>query len=92
MHIYVDDIIIVCSELAHICKITQKLRDRCNMSDMGTLEHFLNVSITSTSSYIQLDRSVCSQKVLDTLSTCLGARTKPMVGNIKSNNISIPPK
>ena len=50
--IYVNDIIIACSELAYICEIKQKLRDRYDVIDMGALEHFLNVRVT---------RAVCIQ-------------------------------
>ena len=74
--IYVDDNIIACSELAYICEIKQKLRDRYHMTDMGALEHFLNVRVTRSCSYIQLDQSVYSQKVLDTFSAHLGTENK----------------
>ena len=74
--IYVDDIIIACSELAYICEIKQKLRDRYDMIDMGALEHFLNVRVTRSCSYIQPNQSVYSQKVLGTLSAYRGTENK----------------
>ena len=40
------------------------------------LEHCLNVRMSKTSCYIQLDLSAYSQKVLDTLSTYLGTGPK----------------
>ena len=46
------------------------------MSNMVALEHFLKLRVTRTSSYIQLDKSVYSQKVLYTFSAHLGAGTK----------------
>ena len=46
------------------------------MTDMGVLEHFLNVRVTRSCSYIQLDQSVYTQKVLDTFSAHLGTVTK----------------
>ena len=58
-YIYVDNIIIAYSEIAHVCEINQKLRDiyiyRYDMTDMGALKHSLNVRVTRSSSYIQLD-------------------------------------
>ena len=36
------------------------------MSDMGALEHFLDVRVTRTGSYNQFDQFVYSQKVSDT--------------------------
>ena len=62
-YIYVDDIIIACSELAFICEIKHELRDINDMSDMGALEHFLKVRVTRTSSYIQLNQSVYARYV-----------------------------
>ena len=76
MHIYFDDIIVACSEIAYICEIEQKLRDRCDMTDMGALEHFLNVRVTRSCSYVQLDQSVYSQKVFDTFSAHIGTENK----------------
>ena len=46
------------------------------MTDMGALEHFLNVCVTRSRSYIQLDQSVYTQKVLDTFSAHLGTENK----------------
>ena len=79
---YVDDIIIAYSELAFICENRRKLRDRYDMSDMGALEHFLNVHVPRTSSYIQLNQSMYSQKILDTFSAYLGAGTKTSIDRI----------
>ena len=46
------------------------------MSDMGELEHFLNVRVTRTSSFLQLDQTVYASKVLEKFSAFLGPPTK----------------
>ena len=46
------------------------------MTDMGALEHFLNVRVTRSCSHIQIDQSVYTQKVLDTFRVHLGTETK----------------
>ena len=49
--------------------------DRYDMTDMVALKHILKVRVTRSCSYIQLDQSVYSQKVLDTCSAHLGTET-----------------
>ena len=46
------------------------------MTDMDALVHFLNVLVTRSCSYVQLDQSVYSQKVFDTFSAYLGTENK----------------
>ena len=43
-----------------------------DMTDMGALEHFLNVRVTRTRRFIQLYQSVCTQKLLDKFADFLG--------------------
>ena len=49
---------------------------RFDMSDMGELEHFLNVRVTRTAGSIKLNQVVYTQKVLDKYSDFLGPRGK----------------
>ena len=47
-----------------------------DMTDIGALEHFLNVRVTGTRRFIQLDHSVHIQKVLDKFADFLGPPQK----------------
>ena len=53
--IYVDDIIIAFINVDYVREIKTRFCSTCDMSDMGELEHFLNVRVTKTSSFLQLD-------------------------------------
>jgi hypothetical protein len=63
--IYVDDILIACSNIDYIIEIKKKFCSKFDMSDMGILEHFLNIRVVRTTNYLQMDQSVYIQKVLD---------------------------
>jgi hypothetical protein len=70
--IYVDDIIIACANLEYVKEIKDKFCKEFDMTDMGQLEHFLNVRVTRSSEYIKLDQSVYTEKVLDKFADFLG--------------------
>ena len=53
--IYVDDIIIACTNVDSVREIKTRFCSTFDMSDMGELVHFLNVRVTRTSSFLQLD-------------------------------------
>ena len=74
--IYVDDIIIACVNLSFVREVKKKFCDRFDMTDMGELEHFLNVRVSRSSECISLDQTVYIQKVLDKFSAFLGPITK----------------
>ena len=82
--IYVDDIIIACDNLAYVLEVKMMFCKNFDMTDMGALEHFLNVRVTRTRRFIQLDQSVYTQKVLDKFADFLGPPQKtkksPLLG------------
>ena len=53
-----------------------KFCSQFDMTDMGALEHFLNVYVTRSRKCIQLDQCVYTAKVLEMFATLLGALTK----------------
>jgi len=61
--IYVDDIVIACADLTILTEIKKRFCERFDMSDMGELEHFLNVRVTRIKNYIQLDQSTYAEKI-----------------------------
>ena len=50
--IYVDDIIIACADLNYAKEIKSKFCDHFDMTDMGEMEHFLNVRVVRDSGSI----------------------------------------
>ena len=70
--IYVDDIIIACVNLDYVREMKAKFCSQFDMTDMDALEHFLNVRVTRSRHYIQLDQSVYTSKVLEKFVTFLG--------------------
>ena len=74
--IYVDDIIIACTNVDYVREIKTTFCSTFDMSDMGELEHFLNVRVTRTSSFLQLVQTVYASKVLEKFSAFLGPPTK----------------
>ena len=49
--LYVDDIIIACDNLAYVLEVKIMFCKNFDMTDMGALEHFLNVRVTRTEVY-----------------------------------------
>ncbi len=74
--IYVDDIVIACADLTILTEIKKRFCERFDMSDMGELEHFLNVRVTRTKNYIQLDQSTYAEKILTKYAAFLGPSNK----------------
>ena len=62
--IYVDDIVIACTNVDYVREVKTRFCCTFDMSDMGELEHFSNVRVTRTSSFLQLDQTVYATKVL----------------------------
>ena len=63
--IFVDDIIIACVYLDYVLDIKAKFCSLFDMTDMGALEHFLNVRVTRSRESIRLNQSVYTSKVLE---------------------------
>ena len=59
-----DDILIAGSNLVEIEKIKKEFTTRYEMKDLGDLEFYLGMRVTSTADYIAVDQK------RDTLSTC----------------------
>jgi hypothetical protein len=74
--IYVDDILIASSNLDHIKEIKELFCNKFDMTDMGELEHFLNVRVTRTKDYMQMDQTVYTEKVLEKNAAFLGPADK----------------
>jgi hypothetical protein len=74
--IYVDDILIASTNLEHIKEVKKKFCMKFEMTDMGELEHFLNIRVTRTDKYLQMDQAVYAQKVLETHAEHIGGNPK----------------
>jgi hypothetical protein len=74
--IYVDDILIASTNLEHIKEVKKKFCMKFDMTDMGELEHFLNIRVTRTDEYLQMDQAVYAQKVLDKHADHIGGNPK----------------
>ena len=57
-------------------EVKAKFCSQFDMTDMGALEHFLNVRVTRSRKYIQLNQSVYTSKVLEKFVTFLGPTHK----------------
>jgi hypothetical protein len=57
--VYVDDIMIASANLEYIKEIKKQFCKKFdNMTDMGELDHFLNIRITRTEEFIRMNQSV----------------------------------
>ena len=74
--IYVDDILIASTNLDSILEIKAIFCEKFDMTDMGELEHFLNVRVTRTKDYLQMDQKVYTEKVLEQHADHLGPAEK----------------
>ena len=74
--IYVDDILIASTNLEHIKEIKAKFCMKFDMTDMGELEHFLNIRVTRTTDYLMMDQAVYAMKVLEKHAAYLGSPDK----------------
>ena len=74
--IYVDDIVIACADLNIITEIKARFCERFDMTDMGAVEHFLNVRVTRGQDFIQLDQQTYAEKILLKFADFLGPSSK----------------
>ena len=57
LSIYVDDILLACNKnITYINKVKALFCNNFDMTDEGELQHFSNVRVRQTSSFIQLDQ------------------------------------
>ena len=75
LNIYVDNIIIACANLEYIREVKGKFCAKFDMTDMGEMEHFLNVRVSRHSGSIHLDQTVYLEKVLKKFEKFLGPKT-----------------
>ena len=62
----IDDIIVACTNVDYVREVKTRFCRVFDMSDMGELEHFLNVHVTrATSFFLLLDQTVYASKVLE---------------------------
>ena len=74
--IYVDDIIIACEDLNYVAEVKAKFCKKFDMTDMGELQHFLNVRVTWEDGAVRMDQTVYAKKVLEKFEAFLGPLTK----------------
>ena len=74
--IYVDDIIIACANPEYVQEIKAKFCAEYDMTDLGELEHFLNVRVTRSSKEMTMDQAVYTAKVLKTFEKFMGRTSK----------------
>ena len=60
----------------YVLEVKMMFCNNFDKTDMGALEHFLNVRVTRIRRFIQLDQSVYTQKVLDKFADFLGPHQK----------------
>ena len=58
------------------------------MTDEGELQHFLNVRVRRTRSFIQLDQAVYAQKVLDRFHHFIGSNQKTRRYHLPADAVS----
>ena len=71
-----DDIFIACADLNIITEIKARFCERFDMTDMGAVEHFLNVRVTRGQDFIQLDQQTYAEKILLKFADFLGPSSK----------------
>jgi hypothetical protein len=62
--VYVDDIVITCSDSRVIVDLQQHLQSTFYMKDLGSLSYFLGLEVSSTSSGILLHQNKYTQEIL----------------------------
>jgi hypothetical protein len=55
--VYVDDILIAHQDLSYIVAIKDMFCNTFDMTDMGEMNHFLNIKITRTTDYLRMDQN-----------------------------------
>ena len=76
LSIYVDDILISCANLDYVKEVKELFCTQFEMTDMGELEHFLNVRVTRQSGSLRMDQTVYAEKVLEKFEPFLGSPTR----------------
>jgi hypothetical protein len=74
--VYVDDILIAHHDLSFICEIKEAFLSTFDMTDMGEMEHFLNIKITRTTKCLRMDQTTYAHKILAKFATYLGGTKK----------------
>jgi hypothetical protein len=62
--VYVDDMIIAHKDLSYITSIKDTFLSTFDMTDMGEMQHFLNIKITRTAYTLRMDQSTYATKIL----------------------------
>ena len=63
--IYVDDILVVGSQLKEVERIKNQFTERYEMKDLGELNFYLGMKITRTSEFIKLDQNAYISEILE---------------------------
>ena len=65
--LYVDDILVVGSDLDEVERIKQQFTEHYDMKDLGELNYYLGMKITRSEEYvyIKLDQSGCVREILE---------------------------
>jgi hypothetical protein len=74
--VYVDDILIAYKDLSFICTIKESFLSTFDMTDMGEMQHFLNIKITRTTNSLRMDQTTYAMKILAKFAAYLGKSKK----------------
>ena len=74
--VYVDDILIAHKDLSFICSIKDSFLSTFDMTDMGEMEHFLNIKITRTTNTLRMDQTTYAKKILAKFADYIGTSKK----------------
>ena len=87
--IYVDDILIVCANKQYIGEMKAKFCSRCDISDMGELDHVLDIRVTRTRKHMHLDQTAYAVKVLNMFEAFLDPTQKTRKYPLPSNAVDL---
>ena len=62
--LYVDDLVIIGNNEAHIKQVKEELKERFKMTDLGTLHYYLGVEISQHPNQIFLSQTKYATKLL----------------------------
>jgi hypothetical protein len=74
--VYVDDILIAHQDLSYIVAIKDMFCNTFDMTDMGEMNHFLNIKITRTTDYLRMDQTTYAKKIIAKFIDYLGVDVK----------------
>ena len=74
--IYVDDILVLSADIDYVKEVKSLFTQRFDMTDMGELQHFLNIHVTRDDEGIHLDQKAYLESVLDKFEYLLGKKYK----------------